>query len=111
MPDSEDLKELYTDSFHLKDLVSYQKGTVISRTLVDRDSGTLTVFALDEGESISEHTAPFDALVEILDGKAKIVISGEEIVLNAGESTVMPANEPHALEAVENFKMLLVMIK
>lgn len=105
------MKDLSGRSFEIDRLLDYQNGAVVSRTLIDRETGTLTLFALDKGQTISEHTTPYDALVVILDGKAKITISGKEIKLEAGESTLMPANEPHALEAVEKFKMLLVMIR
>lgn len=92
-------------------MVDYQDGAVVSKTIIDKDTGTLTLFALDEDQSISEHTVPFDALVFILDGKAKITISDEYMELKCGESTLMPADEPHSLYAAEKFKMLLVMIK
>ncbi len=93
------------------DLVSYQPGSVVSRTIVDKDSGTLTLFAFDEGQGLSEHPAPFDAFVYLLDGEAEVVISGRPLRLKAGEMVIMPANEPHALKAMQKFKMLLVMIK
>ncbi len=95
----------------LKDLVSYQVGSVVSRTLIDKTAGTVTLFAFAKGQGLSEHTAPFDALVSILDGEAEITISGKTLHLKEGEMTVMPANEPHALKALNNFKMMLVMIK
>ena len=95
----------------LADLVAYQKGSVVSRTVIDKKVGTVTLFSFDEGQGLSEHTAPFDALVYILDGKAEISISGKPLHLKEGEMTVMPANQPHALKAVGRFKMLLVMIR
>lgn len=95
----------------LSDLVDYQKGSVVSRTIVDRETGTVTLFAFDVGQGLSEHTVPFDALVHLLDGEAEIVISGKEFRLKEGEMLIMPANEPHALKAVSRFKMLLVMIR
>ena len=93
------------------DLIAYQDGSVVSRTIAKKDSGTITVFAFDQGQGLSEHTAPFDALVHVLDGEVEITISGEPHRVSAGEMIVMPANEPHALSAVERFKMILVMLK
>ncbi len=93
------------------DLVAYQKGSVVSRTLIDKKAGTLTLFSFDEGQGLSEHTAPYDALVFILDGEAEILISGESFHLREGEMTIMPANRPHSLKAVKRFKMLLVMVR
>src|SRR5271157_2880290 len=95
----------------LVDLVAYQTGSVVSRTLIDKKAGTVTLFSFDEGQGLSEHTAPFDALVCILDGEAEISISGEPLHLREGEMTIMPANRPHALKAVKKFKMLLVMVR
>jgi quercetin dioxygenase-like cupin family protein len=95
----------------LDDLIDYQEGSVVSRTLVDKESGTVTLFAFDENQALSEHTAPYDALVEILDGEVKITISGKPVDLKKGEITIMPANRPHALTAKTRFKMLLTMIK
>jgi len=99
------------DPKKLVDLVNYQEGTVVSRTVIKKKTGTVTLFAFDKGEGLSEHTAPFDALVCILDGKAEITISGESVTVENGEMIVMPANKTHALKALERFKMLLVMIK
>jgi len=93
------------------DLVDYQEGSVVSRTLVDKKAGTVTLFAFWEGQGLSEHTAPFDAMVYLLDGEGEVVISGKSLRLEQGEMVVMPANEPHALQAVKNFKMMLVMIR
>lgn len=95
----------------MAEMVEYQKDAVVSRTLIDKKAGTVTLFAFDQGQGLSEHTAPFDALVLILDGKAKIIIDGEPFELEAGQTITMPANFPHALEAIEKFKMLLVMIR
>jgi quercetin dioxygenase-like cupin family protein len=95
----------------LVNLVSYQKGSVVSRTILDKDAGTVTLFAFDAGEGLSEHTTPYDAMVSILNGKAEIMIGGEPFHLGEGETIVMPADVPHALRAVERFKMLLVMVK
>jgi quercetin dioxygenase-like cupin family protein len=95
----------------MADLVKYQKDAIVSRTLIDKDVGTVTLFAFDEAQGLSEHTAPFDALVYILDGEAEIVIGGKPIRLKQGEMTIMPANKPHAVKAVNEFKMLLIMIR
>ena len=95
----------------LKQLVDYQEGTVVSRTLIDKKTGTVTLFAFSEGQGLSEHKAPFDALVQILDGEAQITVSGKPFTLRSGEMIVMPAHEPHALKAISNFKMLLTMIR
>ena len=93
------------------ELASYQEGSVVSRILVHRSTGNVTLFAFDEGQELSEHTAPFDALVNVLEGKAEIVIAGKPFQLGAGEVILMPANRPHALRAISRFKMLLVMIR
>jgi quercetin dioxygenase-like cupin family protein len=92
-------------------LVGYQEGSVVSRTIIDKEAGTITLFAFDEGEGLSEHTAPFDALVYLVEGEAEVVISGKSVFLKEGEMVVMPANEPHALRAVKRFKMVLVMMR
>jgi len=102
---------LIAESAEMAALVNYQGGTVVSRTIIERNTGTVTVFAFDKGQGLSEHTAPFDALAYIIDGKADITISGRSIRMKAGEVVIMPANEPHALKAIERFKMMLVMIK
>ena len=102
---------LMAKSADMAALVDYQSGTVVSRTIIERNTGTVTLFAFDKGQGLSEHTAPFDALVYIIDGEADINISGRSIRMKAGEIVIMPANEPHALKAVERFKMMLVMIK
>ena len=93
------------------DLVGYQKGSVVSRTIIDKDTGTLTLFAFDEGQGLSEHTAPFDALVHVINGEAEVAISGKPLNLIEGEMVIMPANQSHALRATKRFKMMLVMIK
>jgi quercetin dioxygenase-like cupin family protein len=95
----------------LAGLLDYQEGAVVSRTVIDKKTGTVTLFAFDEGEGLSEHTAPFDALVYVLDGEAAITVSGKESRVTTGEMLIMPANEPHALRAVKRFKMLLVMVR
>jgi quercetin dioxygenase-like cupin family protein len=101
----------FTEPKALINLIDYQTGSVVSKTIVDKPSGTVTLFAFDKGQGLSEHTAPFDALVYIVDGKAEIKISGNPLQVNAGQMIVMPANKPHALRAINQFKMLLVMIK
>jgi quercetin dioxygenase-like cupin family protein len=95
----------------LADLVKYQKGAVVSRTLVDKKSGTLTLFAFDQGQGLSEHTAPFDAFVYAIEGKAQVTIQGNPFELSAGDAIIMPANQPHALQATDRFIMMLVMIR
>ena len=95
----------------LKGMIEYQADSIVSRTLIDKQSGTVTLFAFGEGQGLSEHTAPFDAMVYIADGEAEVVISGSPHRLTAGQMIIMPANEPHSLKAVERFKMVLVMIK
>jgi quercetin dioxygenase-like cupin family protein len=93
------------------DLIGYQQGSVVSRTLIDKKTGTVTLFAFDEDQGLSEHTAPFDALVHILDGEAEVTISGKTHRLTEGEMIIMPADEPHALRALKKFRMMLTMIK
>ena len=95
----------------LVDMVSYQKEAVVSKTIIEKNTGTVTLFAFYMGQGLSEHTAPFDALVQVLDGEVEIRISGKPFHLKQGEIIIMPANEPHALKAVSNFKMLLTMIR
>ncbi len=94
-----------------KDMVAYQDGSIVSKEIIKKATGTVTIFAFDQGQGLSEHTAPFDALVQIVDGEAEIVIAGESHHLKEGEIIVMPAGKPHALKALEKFKMVLVMIK
>jgi quercetin dioxygenase-like cupin family protein len=105
------LENLKGKVLNLNELVDYQEGAVVSREIIRRDTGTVTIFAFDKGQGLSEHTAPFDAMVQIIDGEAEITISGEKHVLEAGEMIIMPANEPHALYAREPYKMILTMIK
>ncbi len=95
----------------LVDMVNYQKETVVSKTIIEKKTGTVTLFAFDQEQGLSEHTAPFDALVQVLDGEVEIKISGNPFHLKQGEMIIMPANKPHALKAVRQFKMLLTMIK
>ena len=99
------------EQFNLDDLVSYQAGSIVSREILGKKTGTVTIFAFDEGQGLSEHTAPFDALVYILDGQVEISISGKPHRLKKGEMIIMPAKEPHSLAAIKRFKMLLIMIR
>lgn len=95
----------------LADQVAYQKGSVVSKEIIRKGAGTVTIFAFDKGQGLSEHTAPFDALVHILDGEASIFIEGGLHRVRKGELITMPANKPHALKADRRFKMMLIMIK
>ncbi len=96
---------------NLSDLVKYQENAVVSSEIIKKDTGIITVFAFDKGQGLSEHTTPFDALVNLIDGQAEVTISGNLFTVKKGEMIIMPANKPHSLKAVEKFKMLLVMIK
>lgn len=93
------------------DLAGYQEGSVVSRTIIKREKGNVTLFAFDEGQGLSEHTAPFDALAHVLEGEAEITVSGKPMHARAGEMVLMPADQPHALKAITKFKMLLTMIR
>lgn len=93
------------------DLIGYQEGSVVSRTIIDKKTGTVTLFAFDEAQGLSEHTAPYDATVCLLEGEAQIVISGSPHSVQGGEVIILPANEPHSLRALKRFKMLLIMIR
>ena len=95
----------------LQGLIDYQEGSVVSRTIIDKKTGTITLFAFDENQGLSEHTAPYDAMVYVLDGEVDITITGKQVWLKQGEMTILPANQPHALTAKTKFKMLLIMIK
>lgn len=106
-----DKDNIVGDAHRFRDLVEYQEGSVVSRTLIDKSVGTVTLFAFDEGEGLSEHAAPYDALVVDLDGEVNIRIAGRENHLREGDAIIMPANKPHALRALTRFKMMLVMIK
>jgi len=103
--------DLIATNTKLIELSDYQDNSIVSRTIIDKKTGTITFFAFDEGQSLSEHTAPFDAFVYIIDGDAKITISGKSINLTKGEMVIMPANQPHAVRAINKFKMILVLIK
>jgi quercetin dioxygenase-like cupin family protein len=95
----------------LADLVNYQEGSVVSRTIVKRSTGTVTLFAFDDGQGLSEHTAAFDAVAHLLEGEAEITVSGKVIRTTTGEAVLMPANQPHSVKALGRFKMLLTMIR
>lgn len=95
----------------LLNLVTYQEGTVVSRTILNKKTGTVTLFAFDEGQTLSEHAAPYDALACIIDGEAEITIAGKPFQLTGGQMIIMPANEPHAVRATKKFKMMLTMIR
>lgn len=111
MTDQSADSELVGDVFRMPDLLDYQDGAVVSRTLVDVESGTVTVFAFDETERLTEHSAPHQAILQVLDGTAAVRIDGDVHEVEAGESIVLPADVPHAVDAVTRFKMLLTMIR
>jgi quercetin dioxygenase-like cupin family protein len=104
-------KNLVAKISKLENLIEYQQGSVVSRTIIDKKTGNITLFAFDENQNLSEHTVPYDAMVYVIDGEVEITISGKPLMLKKGEVTVMPADEPHALIAKTKFKMLLTMIK
>lgn len=110
-PDGVKKEDLRGKVMMSKDLVAYQEGAVVSRTLINKGVGTVTVFSFDQGQGLSEHTAPYDAMVEILDGEAEITIAGKMQLVKAGEMLIMPANQPHALHGAKAFKMMLIMIR
>jgi len=95
----------------LVDLVSYQDDAVVSKTLIKKETGTVTLFAFGIGQGLSEHTAPFDAIVNVLDGEAEALISGKPYIVKKGEMIILPAGEPHAINAVTRFKMMLIMVR
>jgi len=105
------MKNLKAVALNLADLISYQKGSVVSREIINKRAGTVTIFAFDKGEGLSEHTAPFDALIYIIEGEARVFISGKPHQVKKGQIIIMPANKHHALNAVKRFKMLLIMIR
>lgn len=100
-----------SEIFELNNSVEYAAGAIVSKTILKKTTGNITLFAFDEGQELSEHTAPFDAVVYVMDGKAEIAIDKKPFILNQGETIIMPADIPHAVKAVEKFKMMLVMIK
>lgn len=105
------METLISQPSQLIELADYQEGSVVSRTIINKKTGTVTFFAFDEGQGLSEHTAPFDALVYILDGEAEITISGKPVKVSEGEMLIMPANKTHALKAIKKFKMVLTMVR
>ena len=107
---SKDL-DMFSKANKLTELIDYQKESIVSRTIIDKETGTVTLFAFDENQGLSEHTAPFDALVYNLEGEVEVIISGNKILLSKGDMVIMPANKPHSLKATKRFKMLLTMIK
>jgi len=100
-----------TKPIKLKDYIQYSQGSVVSKTLKESPAGTITLFAFDAGQGLSEHSAPFDAVVQVIDGEGLFTIGGEDFNLHTGELIIMPANVPHAVKAVQKFKMLLTMIR
>ncbi|HET8689140.1 MAG TPA: cupin domain-containing protein [Methanosarcina sp.] len=104
-------EELKARILRVEGLIEYQEGAVVSKEIIRKSTGTVTIFAFDKGEGLSEHTAPFDAMVQVIDGKVEITISGNKNVLEKGDMIIMPASEPHALLALERFKMILTMIR
>lgn len=105
------MEKLATNVVNVSELVAYQDGAVVSRAVMSGKAGTVTLFAFDEGQGLSEHTAPYDALVQLLEGEAEVTIAGEKLRVQAGEMVIMPAQKPHALRATKRFKMMLVMIR
>ena len=102
---------MIVESQKLTELIEYQQDSVVSKTIIKKKTGTVTLFAFAEGEGLSEHTAPYDAMVYAVDGEAEITVSGRSNVLRQGEMIILPANKPHAVKARKRFKMLLIMIK
>jgi quercetin dioxygenase-like cupin family protein len=103
--------ELIGNALTLSELVAYHEGSVVSKTLIDKKVGTVTMFSFGAGQGLSEHTVPYDAFVQVVDGEAEVVINGEAHTVTSGQMIIMPANIPHELKAVKAFKMLLVMIR
>jgi len=97
--------------FSFNDSVEYASGGILSKTVLKKETGTISLFSFAKGEALSEHTAPFDAMIQVVDGRGEVIIGGESFILEAGQSIIMPANMPHAVKAVEKFKMVLTMIK
>ncbi|KZX15289.1 cupin domain-containing protein [Methanobrevibacter curvatus] len=105
------MENLKSKIINIGDFVEYQEGSIVSRELVKKNAGNITIFAFEKGESLSTHSAPFDAIVQIIDGKAEITIDNLKHYLKEGELIIMPANIPHGLLAIERFKMILTLIK
>jgi len=104
-------KQMKAIAINLVDLLGYQKDSIVSREIVNKNTGTVTLFAFDNGQGLSEHMAPFDAVVYVLDGQVRVNISGKPHIVKKGQIIIMPANRPHSLKAIKKFKMLLIMIK
>ena len=98
-------------TFSFNDSIEYSDGGIVSKTVIKKETGNISLFSFDKGEALSEHTAPFDAMIEVVDGKGEIIIGGKSNILETGQTIIMPANVPHAVKAVERFKMVLTMIK
>ena len=111
MTGKSDQENITARALKLRDMVDYQTGAVVSRTLIDKKSGTVTLFSFDVGQGLSEHTAPFDAMVIVIDGEAEIIISGKSTIAREGDMVIMPANQTHAIKAPKQFKIMLVMIR
>lgn len=105
------LQDCLAKAQNLSGLVEYSKDSIVSKTILDKTAGTITLFAFDKGQKLSEHTTPYDAVVQVLDGKARIIIGGKDNYVSSGELIIMPANVPHSVAADEKFKMLLIMIR
>jgi len=105
------LEELHAKALKLSELIDYQEGSVVSREIIAKKTGTVTLFAFDEGQGLSEHTAPFNATVFCLEGEVVVTISGKPILVKKDEMVIMPADQPHSLKATSKFKMLLIMIR
>ena len=103
--------ELISKAINTSEFIQYSENSIVSKQLIKEETGTITLFALDKSQSLSEHTAPFDAFVQIVDGKGEFIIDGKVMIVSNGEFIILPANIPHAVNAVERFKMLIVMIK
>jgi quercetin dioxygenase-like cupin family protein len=97
--------------FSLNDSIEYSEGGIVSKTVLKKQTGNISLFSFDKGEALSEHTAPFDAMIQVVDGRGEIIIGGKSFLLSTGQSIIMPANITHAVKAVEKFKMVLTMIK
>jgi quercetin dioxygenase-like cupin family protein len=97
--------------FGFKDSVDYAEGAIVSKTVLKKESGNISLFAFAKGEALSEHTAPFDAMIQVVEGKGEVTIGGSPFILESGQTIIMPANIPHSVKAVEKFKMVLTMIK
>jgi quercetin dioxygenase-like cupin family protein len=105
------LEDCIANSKNLNELIEYSGDSVVSKTLIDKTTGTITLFAFDKNQSLSEHTTPYDAVVQVLDGQGVFVIGGKSVTAKSGQIMIMPADVPHSVNAVERFKMMLIMIR